>query len=223
VSGLPGGVDSREKTLLAERFRGFLPVVVDVETGGFNARTDALLEATAVLLDMDQHGTLYVDEVVTRHIEPFAGANIEQAALDFTGINPDDPERDALEESQALRELFQPIRQAVSRHGCTRATMVAHNAHFDLGFINAAVSRQQIKRAPFHAFSCFDTATLGGLAFGQTVLARACIAAGIEFDNKAAHSAEYDAVKTAELFCLIVNRWRDLGGWPLGGDSPDKA
>ena len=206
---------TREKSRLAERFRGFLPVVVDVETGGFNARTDALLEVTAVLLDMDEEGTLVVDQVVTRHIEPFPGANLEQAALDFTGIDVDDPERDSCEESMALTELFQPIRQAVRRHGCTRATMVAHNAHFDLGFINAAVTRNQIKRAPFHAFSCFDTATLAGLAFGQTVLAKACIAAGIGFDNKAAHSAEYDAVKTAELFCTIVNRWRDLGGWPL--------
>lgn len=214
----------RDKSLLAERFRGFLPVVVDVETGGFNARTDALLEVTAVLLEMDEHGTLRVDEVITRHIEPFPGANLEQAALDFTGIDVDDPERDSCEESIALSELFQPIRQAVRRHGCTRATMVAHNAHFDLGFINAAVARNQIKRAPFHAFSCFDTATLAGLAYGQTVLAKACIAAGIGFDNKAAHSAEYDAVKTAELFCTIVNRWRDLGGWPLAdGDDQDDS
>ncbi|HAV68246.1 MAG TPA: ribonuclease T, partial [Alcanivorax sp.] len=38
---------------LALRFRGFLPVVVDVETGGFDARNDALLEIAAVLLDMD--------------------------------------------------------------------------------------------------------------------------------------------------------------------------
>ncbi|MFW2422220.1 MAG: ribonuclease T [Porticoccaceae bacterium] len=212
---------TRQKSLLAERFRGFLPVVVDVETGGFNARTDALLEVTAVLLDMDENGTLVVDEVVTRHIEPFPGANLEQAALDFTGIDVDDPDRDSCEESIALTELFQPIRQAVRRHGCTRATMVAHNAHFDLGFINAAVTRNQIKRAPFHAFSCFDTATLAGLAFGQTVLAKACIAAGIGFDNREAHSAEYDAVKTAELFCTIVNRWRDLGGWPLASSDDE--
>ncbi len=91
--------------------------------------------------------------------------------------------------------------------------MVAHNAHFDLSFVNAAADRNQIKRNPFHPFSCFDTSTLAGLAYGQTVLARACQAADIEFNNQDAHSALYDTTKTAELFCSIVNKWKDLGGW----------
>jgi len=93
--------------------------------------------------------------------------------------------------------------------------MVAHNAHFDLQFVNAATERCEIKRNPFHPFSCFDTATLSGLAYGHTVLARACALAGIEFCNKSAHSAAYDAEKTAELFCAIVNKWKEIGGWPL--------
>jgi ribonuclease T len=40
--------------------------------------------------------------------------------------------------------------------------------------------------------------------------------AGIDFDNDEAHSARYDALKTAELYCQIVNTWQELGGWPLG-------
>ncbi|WP_299978919.1 ribonuclease T [uncultured Pseudoteredinibacter sp.] len=203
------------KTLFAQRFRGFLPVIVDVETGGFNAETDALLEVAAVTLRMDEDGLLHRDETFACHLDPFEGANIEQSALDFTGIDPSSPERDAQPEMFALPEIFSAIRKAVKANGCTRAVMVAHNAHFDLGFINAAANRCQIKRNPFHPFSCFDTATLAGLAYGQTVLAKACIVAGMEFSNSEAHSAAYDAEKTADLFCLIVNKWQSMGGWPL--------
>lgn len=198
---------------LAQRFRGFLPVIIDVETGGFNARTDALLEIAAVTLRMDDEGVLHRHETHAFQVDPFEGANIEQAALDFTGIDLDSPDRLAEPELMVMTDLFQAVRRAVKESGCTRAVMVGHNAHFDLGFVNAAVERCDIKRNPFHPFSCFDTATLAGLAFGQTVLAKACRAAGIEFSNSAAHNAAYDAEKTADLFCHIVNRWRSLGGW----------
>lgn len=208
---------------MASRFRGYLPVVIDVETGGFNAATDALLEIAAVTLTMDEDGTLRPDETFDFHVDPFEGANIEQSALDFTGIDLESPERPAEPESMVMPDLMKAIRRAVRAHGCTRAVMVAHNAHFDLGFVNAAVARCNIKRNPFHPFSCFDTATLAGLACGQTVLAKACRVAGIEFSNSAAHSAGYDAEKTAELFCYIVNQWKQLGGWtpPLPGETED--
>lgn len=200
-------------TSLSERFRGFLPVVVDLETGGFDKDRDALLEIAAVTLTVDEDGWLLPDETICSAVHPFEGANIDQAALDITGIDPDDPERGALDECEALTQIFQKIRKAVKSSGCKRAVMVAHNAHFDLGFVNAAVARCDIKRNPFHPFTCFDTATLGGLAYGQTVLAKACEAANIEFSTREAHSAAYDAERTAELFCTIVNRWRELGGW----------
>ena len=200
--------------LIAQRFRGFLPVVIDVETGGFNAKTDAMLEIAAVILEMDSQGNLQIKDHYSKNIEPFPGAVVEQTALEFTGIDIYDPERNAEDEGDALREIFQPIRREVSETGCTRAVMVAHNAHFDLGFVNAATERAQIKRNPFHPFSCFDTSSLSGLAYGQTVLAKACQAAKIDFNNQDAHSALYDTTKTAELFCSIVNRWKELGGWP---------
>lgn len=206
---------------LKSRFRGFLPVVVDVETGGFNSGTDALLEIAAVTLRMDEDGLLHRAETFQHHIEPFEGANIEQSALDFTGIDLEDPERDAMPESIAIAELFGAVRKAVKAQDCNRAVVVGHNAHFDLGFVNAVADRVDVKRNPFHPFSCFDTATLAGLALGQTVLAKACMTAGIEFCNRSAHSAAYDAEKTADLFCYIVNRWQTLGGWPLANSSDD--
>ena len=202
-------------TAMADRFRGFLPVVVDVETGGFNAKTDALLELAAATLYMDGRGLLNIGDIVSYEIEPFLNANIEESALEFTGIDLTSGAREAESEVGALTDLFKVVRQSVKSNDCTRAVMVAHNAHFDLGFMNAAAERCRIKRNPFHPFSCMDTATLAGLAYGHTVLAKACGLAGIEFNNHKAHSAVYDVQKTAELFCLIVNRWQDLGGWPL--------
>lgn len=207
--------EAAPKTLFAERFRGFMPVIIDVETGGFNCARDALLEVAAVTLDMDEEGWLRKDQTLSYHLDPFEGANIEQSALDFTGIDLNSDERESVPETIALSELFQAVRRKVKQYECNRAVMVAHNAHFDLNFVNAAADRCQIKRNPFHPFSCFDTATLCGLAFGHTVLARACQIASIDFSNREAHSAAYDAEKTAELFCRIVNRWQELGGWPI--------
>ena len=195
---------------MADRFRGFLPVVVDVETGGFNSKTDALLEIAAVLLDIDDDGRMLRSETIRYHVKPFEGANIEEASLAVNGIDPHHPLRPAIDERDALQRTFREVRRAVREARCSRAVLVGHNAHFDLGFLNEAVARSMIKRNPFHPFSCFDTATLCGVAYGQTVLARAAIAAGLGWDETQAHSASYDAEMTAELFCDVVNRYRDI-------------
>ena len=195
---------------MSDRFRGFLPVVVDVETGGFNCATDALLEVAVVLLEIDPDGYLRRDETIRYHVKPFDGANMEPASLAVNGIDPDHPLRPAIDERDALQRVFREVRRSVREQRCSRAVLVGHNAHFDLGFMNQAVARTAIKRNPFHPFSCFDTATLCGIAFGQTVLARAVIAAGLEWDESQAHSASYDAEMTANLFCEIVNRFRNI-------------
>lgn len=195
---------------IARRFRGFLPVVVDVETAGFDARRHALLEIAAVIVRMDETGLLVPGQTIACHVLPFIGAEIDPRALAFNKIDPDHPFRDAVAEHDALQRVLRPVRKAVASEGCTRAILVGHNAHFDLGFLKAAVERTNFKRDPFHAFSVFDTVSLAGLAFGQTVLAKAAQAAGLGWDNSEAHSAVYDAEKTAELFCTIVNKWRGL-------------
>ncbi|HPQ25338.1 MAG TPA: ribonuclease T [Gammaproteobacteria bacterium] len=192
---------------MSRRFRGYLPVVVDVETGGFSAQTDALLEIAAVILRMDESGNIEPAESFSCHVQPFEGANLDPKALAFNGIDPYHPFRGALQEKDALDHVFRPIRAALKASACKRAILVGHNAFFDLGFINAAVERTAYKRNPFHPFSTFDTVTLSGLAYGQTVLARTVIAAGMEWDAAEAHTALYDTQKTAELFCRIVNRW----------------
>jgi len=195
--------------LMSRRFRGYLPVVIDVETGGFHSSTDALLEIAAVLIDMEPDGTLKRGATHSFHVKPFEGARLDPAALAITGIDPFHPLRPALPEKDALGRIFREIRHAVHAYNCRRAILVGHNAAFDLGFLNAAVTRADVKRNPFHPFSCFDTATLAGAALGQTVLAKALAVAGLKWDPSSAHSASYDAEQTADMFCLICNRLSD--------------
>ncbi len=199
-----------KKSPFAQRFRGYLPVIVDIETAGFDPKHNALLEIAAVLLDMNESGRITPSETVACHVTPFEGSKLDQAALDFNGIDPYHPFRLAVDEKQALKSVFDSIRKALKSTQCTRAILVGHNPAFDIAFLNAAVERTRIKKNPFHPFSTFDTATLCGLAYGQTVLARAAKVAGFEWNTAEAHSAKYDARMTAELFCRIVNRWEDL-------------
>lgn len=195
---------------LATRFRGFLPVVVDVETGGFDWNRHALLEIAVAPIDIDSAGRLFVGEITSSHVVPAPGTEIDPKSLEVTGIDLDHPFRDAKPERIALDRVFGPVREACKRHGCQRAILVGHNAHFDLNFLNAAVARSGHKRNPFHPFSVFDTVTLAGVAYGQTVLARAVHAAGLEWDGAQAHSAVYDTERTAQLFCRIVNAWSSV-------------
>ncbi|MBK1642167.1 ribonuclease T [Chromatium okenii] len=208
----PVQMNAKESNLsgIAQRFRGFLPVVVDVETAGFDAQRHALLEIAAIIIRMTPDGHLEPSAPLACHVLPFVGAEIDPRALAFNRIDPDHPFRDAISEQDALQRVLLPIRKAVKATGCNRAILVGHNAHFDLGFVKAAVERTGFKENPFHAFSVFDTVTLGGLVFGQTVLARTAMAAGLYWQHSAAHSAVYDAEQTARLFCTIVNRWHDL-------------
>lgn len=205
----------------AERFRGFLPVVVDIETGGFDSAGDAVLEIAAVIVRMDEHGFVHPDPVVSTHVNPFPGSHIDPKSLEITGIDITHPFRGAVDERDALDHIFTPIRRALREFDCQRAILVGHNAAFDIAFLNAAVRRTSHKRNPFHQFSCFDTATLAGLAYGQTVLSRAVQAAGFEWNASEAHSAVYDAERTALLFCAIVNRWKTMSDCMV--DHPNTA
>ena len=204
---MENAAESVRTTPMARRFRGYLPVVVDVETGGFDWNRHALLEIAAVPIDLDDSGRLVSGETACVHLEPAPGTEIDPKSLEVTGIRLDHPFRLAKPEKEALDHIFAAVRAAVRKHSCQRAILVGHNAHFDLSFINAAAARVQHKRNPFHPFSVFDTVTLAGVAYGQTVLGRAMHAAGLEWRGEEAHSAVYDAERTAELFCLIANAW----------------
>ncbi len=208
---------------MGNRFRGFCPVVIDVETGGFNAQTDALLEVAAIILGIDAKGVLHCKESHSIHVQPFEGANIEQASLEVNGIDPYHPLRIASPEHEALKDVFKHIRKATKENICKRAILVGHNAFFDLNFLNATVNRANVKNNPFHPFSCFDTVSLGAMAYGQTVLSRIAEVSGLEWDSNEAHSALYDARMTAEIFCKILNTWNDKVKTMLPKSNPALA
>ncbi|CAL4319854.1 ribonuclease T [Buchnera aphidicola] len=205
----------KKKSLLSKRFRTFYPVVIDVETAGFNPKTDAILEIAVITLNMNENGWLNIEKKIHFHVKPFQGSLIKKEALSFNKIDPFNPLRGAVSEKQALKEIFSIIYQGIEKYGCSKGIIVAHNANFDHNFLMEACKRGKHRNNPFHPFATFDTAALSGLAVGQTVLSKACRAIGLSFDNNQAHSALYDTLKTAHLFCKIVNRWKKLGGWPI--------
>ncbi|XRX43245.1 MAG: ribonuclease T [Buchnera aphidicola (Tetraneura sorini)] len=204
-----------EINTLRKRFRNFYPVVIDVETAGFNAKTDALLEIAIVTFKMDELGWIKKESLLHFHIVPFAGSSIKKESLEFNKIDPFNPLRSAVSEKEAFKDIINLINKGIKKQNCKKAIIVAHNATFDHSFTMAAIKRSGFKNHPFHPFVTFDTASLSGLVVGQTVLAKACKASGIFFDTNQAHSALYDTLQTANLFCNIVNKWKKLGGWPI--------
>ncbi len=192
--------------IMAKRFRGFYPIVVDVETGGLNPSSDALLEIAVLPLEMQENGILITGVLKHYHIIPFEGSNISKESLEINQIDPTHPFRFAVSELEALQDMFSFLENIRKKSNCSRCVLVGHNSWFDLHFLNAAIKRCNLK-SPFHAFTSFDTATLGAIFYGQTALAQAARRAKIAFDPKEHHSAIYDATKTAELFCKIANSW----------------
>ncbi|WP_422667136.1 ribonuclease T [Buchnera aphidicola] len=213
---------TQEFNLLRKRFRTFYPVVIDIETAGFNPLTDAVLEIAVITLQMDKLGWLHKEKTLHFHIQPFEGSNINSESIAFNKIDPFNPLRGAISEKKAIESIFKIVNQGIQLQGCSRGIVVAHNAHFDHNFLMAAIHRVNIQKNPFHPFATFDTAALSGLVVGQTVLAKACKAIGLSFDNNQAHSALYDTLQTANLFCELVNRWKRLGGWPISEHKKNK-
>lgn len=200
---------------IKSRFRGFLPVVVDVETAGFDPHKDALLEVAMMTVKIDENGKFVPDELFKANIRPFEGSNINESNIKFLGIDPFDESRDLKTEEEALIPMFKAISKKVKAAKCKRAILVGHNGNFDLSFIYAASERLNYKRCPFHPFSVFDTASLSLLVLGQSVLVKSCLASGIDFDLKEAHGAAYDTQKECELFCSILNKVTTFMGYPV--------
>ena len=192
--------------MLKNRFRKYLPVVVDIETGGFDPEVNAILEIAITLIE-EKNNVYKVGETFRHHIEPFEGSVVEKESLEFTKIKLDHPLREAISEKDALNDIFKIINKTKNKYECSRAILVGHNAHFDSSFLQAAVKRNDIKKTPFHKFSVIDTVSLGVLATGQTVLARICDELNIDYDNEQAHSAAYDSDVTAKVLCSIINKF----------------
>ena len=190
--------------MLKDRFRKFLPVVVDLETGGFDATKNAILEIAIQLID-EEDSKLVLGDSLRHHINPYEGLDVDKESLEFLKLDLNHPLRVGVDEKFALKEIFALINKQRTKYDCSRAILVGHNAFFDHSFLLEACIRNGIKKSPFHPFSLIDTVSLGVLATKQTVLARVCKELDIPYDNDEAHSAAYDAMVTAEVFCKIIN------------------
>lgn len=189
---------------LKDRIRGFLPVVIDLETGGINPLEHAVLEMCIVIPQWNNDRML-LGSVHHWHIEPHPNTLVDSESLEITGIDLADPTRDAIAEVDAVRACFRVVRKAIREAHCNRAVLTGHNSHFDLDFLRRAAFRSNVGQNPFHPFTVLDTASMSAVRFGQTVLSKVCEEAGIAYDTEQAHSAKYDAVITARLFCWLIN------------------
>ena len=193
---------------ISERFRGFLPVVVDLETGGLDPNKNPILELACSFLNYEKE-KLVPHKSFSWDIKPQPNLEIDPSSQLLTGIDPLSDIENRTDEKAAIKSFFKEVRRETKMNECTRAVLVAHNSVLDNSFLNAAIQRHRIKRSPFHPFTTFDTATLGGVAFGHTVLREACQRADIAYDEQSAHCASYDCEVTAFLFCKIVNLWNN--------------
>ncbi|MDD6319227.1 MAG: exonuclease domain-containing protein [Succinatimonas hippei] len=200
---------------ISKRFRGFLPVVVDVETAGFDPEKNALLEVAAMPLALNDKGIMVPGEIFSANIRPFEGSVLVEENLKFLGIDPYAADRNIQDEKESITALFRFVHRAVKAAHCKKALLTGHNGSFDLGFVNAAGRRAGLeKKNPFHPFTVLDTSTVGALVFGHTVLAKACMGAHINYEGKNAHGAAYDTKVEAELFCAAYNRFTTFCGLP---------
>ena len=90
---------------LSERFRGYLPVVLDLETGGFDHQVNPILELACCFVQM-QDDRLSIKGQESWNVQPVDGMVVEPASLKVTGIDLDDPHRDAMDEASVLKDFF---------------------------------------------------------------------------------------------------------------------
>ena len=195
-------------------------MVVDLETGGLDPNKNPILELACSFLNYENE-KLVPHKSFSWDIKPQPNLEIDPSSQLLTGIDPLLDIENRTDEKAAINSFFKEVRRETKTNECTRAVLVAHNSVFDNSFLNAAIQRHRIKRSPFHPFTTFDTATLGGVAFGHTDLREACQRADIAYDKKSAHCASYDCEVTAFLFCKIVNLWysAQIGGNIFHPDS----
>ncbi len=186
-------------------------VVFDVETTGLNANVDEVIEIAAVkikdgkVLD-SYHSYVYTDKEITPFIR------------NLTGISQKDVENAPNMES-VLNQFIKFSEGAV---------LSAHNAGFDMSFIDMASNKLGIDYDP----SCVDTLALSRallVQFKTFKLSTLCKKLHIPLNNH--HTALADSTATAKLLIHLMdlaknqgieNVWdldRELGGMAMGRDN----
>ena len=201
-SRLRGRLRLNDTLPMQNRFRGFMPVVIDVECGGFIPYRCTVGNCRSVVGDSGD-GSLAAWGNWRYHVQPFP-APTSNGVTRCDGLSILFTRYAQRFQRRSAHAIVQEISQAMKDNDCTRAILVGHNACFDLNFLNAAVARTEIKRNPFHPFSSFDTATLAGVAFGQTGY-RSRFKRPESLGIRTNAFGAYDAQQTADCFARSAN------------------
>lgn len=188
-------------------------VVFDVETTGLSAVYDTIIELAAVKMYKGN-----VIETFEEFINP--GHPLSQTTIQLTGIT-DDMVRDSKPEKTVLEEF------AAFSEG---TILVAHNASFDMGFLNNSYERYGIPEAPNPVI---DTLEMSRFLHPQLKSHRLNTLAkryGVGLEQH--HRAVYDSETTGALCWIFLKEAREehsilfhdeLNKYIGGGDSYKRA
>jgi DNA polymerase-3 subunit alpha (Gram-positive type) len=168
-------------------------IIFDLETTGFSAAGDRITEIGAVRI----RGEQILDSFST-FVNP--GRSLSSEIIKVTGIT-DEMLQDAPKEEEALQAFYRFI-------GDEKATLVAHNASFDMGFLRAAAKRCNLKCL----FSSIDTVPMSRSLFKQLKkhsLDSVAKHLGFEFKH---HRANEDAAVLAKIFLKMLELLRTERG-----------
>ncbi|MGM9913373.1 PolC-type DNA polymerase III [Floccifex sp.] len=162
-------------------------VVFDLETTGLSQRLDKIIEFGAVKM---QHREVIETKQVFINPKRTIPANISN----LTNIHQSDVDK-AQPIEVVLPELLDFIGDAI---------LVAHNATFDVGFMNAAcrdcgydeITNPVIDTLPL-AYALLDTKRYN--------LGAVCRHYGVGYDGEGAHRADYDARVLSQVLCHMMN------------------
>ena len=172
-------------------------VVFDIETTGFSAEADRIIEIGAVKVEKGQITEKFSTFVNPKRPIPFR-------ITELTSIT-DDMVIDAPEIEVVLPQFLEFVGDAV---------LVAHNASFDVGFIEQNCKNQGLDTQ----FTSVDTVALGRVllpSLSKYKLDVVAKALGISLENH--HRAVDDAGATAKIFVKFIEMLRERDIYDLKG------
>jgi DNA polymerase-3 subunit epsilon len=166
--------------------------VVDLETTGIRPGADRIVEIGAVRVEGYE-----LTERFERLVDP--GVPLPSEITRLTGIRPEDL-AGRVGVASALRAFLAFAGDAV---------LVAHNARFDIGFIDAELRRLRGRR---FAGTVLDTVPLARkLVPGRTRYSLGALADRFSTDATPCHRALPDALATAEILLALVGKAQQRG------------
>lgn len=165
-------------------------VIFDLETTGLSNRLDEIIEFGAVKMK---------DREVIDRKQLFVNPkrSIPAHISSLTHINQSD-----VDAAKPIEDVFDDLKQWIGD-----AVLVAHNATFDVGFMNAAARKLG---KPEFSNPVIDTLPLAHamLDLKRYRLGNVCRHYGVKYDGEGAHRADYDAEVLSQVLCHMLNAYK---------------